>query len=340
MRQISLEMSPKMSAPMRQAYRNDTEHVTTDVADRDFSSALAHLAVRCLYTELSLYPKPGLVSLVDNGSHQDMTASTFMRSLFSLRGYYKEISLAGMAGDSFTILKKLGISAEKRMMLATAGINTHRGAIFSLGLLCAAIGRTKALDQPLSPASIRHTLLTCWGDDLQTHMQVPSVALGSPSNGIQVGVLHGASGAREEAALGLPSVFEIGVPALQATLAAGRSMYHAKIDALFALMAYISDTNVYHRGGKEGSAIVKHQAQLFISLGGTAHPDWHAHTMACHRLFIAKKLSPGGAADLLAASCLMHDACATTKSAKNDENKLGLTQNCRCNAAKAVLGKS
>ena len=336
-----MPVSVSLSISIPQAYRDDAEHVTTDVADREFSSSLARLAVRCLYTELSLYPKPGLVSLVDNGSHHDMTASTFMRSLFSLRGYYKEISLAGMAGDSFTTLKKLGITAEKKMMLATAGINTHRGAIFSLGLLCAAIGRTKAgrtkaertkaectkaIYQPLSPANIRHTLLTCWGDELRTHMQVPSVESGFPSKGVQAGVLHGASGAREEAALGLPSVFEIGVPALQATLAAGRSMYHAKIDTLFALMAQISDTNVYHRGGAEGAAIVKQQAQLFMTHGGTAHPDWHAHAMACHRLFIAKRLSPGGAADLLAATCLVYaissDAiCINTMSATDNENK-------------------
>ncbi len=360
MRQISIAIVSKIPASMSQNCCDDAAHIKADVAHRDFAALLARLAVRCLYTELSLYPKPGLVSLVDNGSHEDMTASTFMHSLFSSRGYYKEISLAGMTGASFNSLKKLGIVAEKKMMLATGGINTHRGAIFSLGLLCAAIGHAKVQRQSLSPTSIRHTLLTCWGDELRTHMQVPSGKLGSPSNGVKVGVLHGASGAREEAALGLPSVFEIGVPALQATLAAGRSMYHAKIDALFALMAYISDTNVYHRGGAEGAAIVKHQAQHFMSLGGTAHPDWYAHALACHRLFIAKKLSPGGAADLLAASCLVHaissDAItANTMSANDNENKLGPMQNCRCkaqrqrnylstasrcNAAETVLGKS
>jgi triphosphoribosyl-dephospho-CoA synthase len=83
-------------------------------------------------------------------------------------------------------------------------------------------------------------------------------------------------------------------------------MYHARIDALFALMAHISDTNVFHRGGAEGAKIVRQHAQRFAGMGGTAHPAWRAWADECHRLFVARKLSPGGAADLLAATCLVH----------------------------------
>ena len=93
---------------------------------------VARHAVRSLYQELVLYPKPGLVSLVDTGSHTDMDASTFVRSLFSLRRYFLEIALAGSQGADFAVLRGLGIEAERRMLLATGGINTHRGAIFSL----------------------------------------------------------------------------------------------------------------------------------------------------------------------------------------------------------------
>lgn len=257
---------------------------TTRAAD------IARTAVGCLYAELVLYPKPGLVSLVDNGSHTDMTAATFMRSLFALRHYFKAIFEAGRDDAPFTTLRDLGIAAETRMLAVTAGINTHRGAIFSLGLLCAAVGRASARGCRLTPASVRAVLLICWGEDLAAHAR-------------------GAGGAREEGALGLPSVFEIGLPALQATLTAGRSMRHARIDALFALMAQIDDSNVVHRGGVVGAQAVRTGAHAFVTAGGTAQTDWMAQAVALHRRLIAARLSPGGAADLLAASCFVHAVC-------------------------------
>jgi triphosphoribosyl-dephospho-CoA synthase len=266
----------------------------------------ARLAVHSLYAELTLYPKPGLVSLVDNGSHDDMTAATFMRSMFALRHYFGRICRAGADDAPFSRLKPLGIEAERRMLAATGGINTHRGAIFSLGMLCAAVGRVHVQDIALTPESLRAILLTRWGDELATH----SVPRQEESNGLRAAREHGASGAREEAALGLPSVFEVGLPALRRSLAARRGMRLARIDALFALMAHVSDTNVFHRGGAEGAHTVREHAERFLAAGGTASPGWQARAMHSHRVFIERRLSPGGAADLLAATCLVHTVCA------------------------------
>lgn len=270
--------------------------------DRAFCAAIGRLAVRSLHAELTLYPKPGLVSPVDNGSHDDMSAMTFMRSLFSLRHYFIRIAEAGFGDAPFAALKQLGIEAEQRMLAATRGINTHRGAIFCLGMLCAAIGRCRAQRIALSATSIRTVLLHNWGGSLAAHTQ----SIAPASHGFQAALRHAASGAREEAALGLPSVFDVALPMLNQSLAAGRGWDSARIDALFALMAHISDTNVYHRGGREGAMTVRQSAQHFVALGGTAHPDWKAAAMQCHRLFVERKLSPGGAADLLAATCLVH----------------------------------
>jgi triphosphoribosyl-dephospho-CoA synthase len=269
---------------------------------RRFCGETARIAVGCLHTELVLYPKPGLVSPFDNGSHTDMTAVTFMRSLFALRHYFALICRAGIDDAPFASLKRLGIEAEARMMTATGGVNTHRGAIFSLGLLCAALGRARA--QGITPSSdaLRATMLIRWGGELEGHTR----ADGAASHGLQVADVHAASGAREEAALGLPSVFEVGLPAMRRTLAAGRSMYLARIDALFALMARVSDTNVYYRGGAHGALTVRQQAEGFQGIGGTAHPHWRDYALECHRILVDQKLSPGGAADLLAATCLVH----------------------------------
>ncbi|MDB5840710.1 MAG: mdcB [Herminiimonas sp.] len=279
---------------------------------RAFSAGIGRLAVRSLYAELALYPKPGLVSLVDNGSHDDMAAATFIRSLFALRGYFIRIAAAGMEAAPFATLKRLGMEAEQRMLLATGGINTHRGAIFCLGLLCAAIGNCRAQGIALSATAIRDTLLSRWGTSLAAHTQPGTAEFKTDStadsHGLQVARRYAASGAREEAALGLPSVFDMALPALQRTLAAGRGWRKARVDALFTLMGHIHDTNVYHRGGEQGALTVRRHAREFLDCGGTAHPDWEDRAKACHCLFVAARLSPGGAADLLAAACLVHEA--------------------------------
>ncbi len=279
-------------------------------ARRRFAGEVARLAVGSLYAELCLYPKPGLVSLVDSGSHSDMNASTFMRSLFSLRHYFRNICLAGLDDAPFAQLKQLGIAAETTMLKATRGVNTHRGAIFSLGMLCATAGHAHAQGTPMTPAALRATMLIRWGEELAMHASAPSTPAEASSNGLRVAQRYAASGAREEGALGLPSVFEIGVPALQKSRSRGATMTMAHIDALFALMAHISDSNVYHRAGPQGARTVRVHAQRFLDAGGTANGNWHEQALASHQVFVRRRLSPGGAADLLAASCLVQSIAA------------------------------
>ncbi|WP_373890112.1 triphosphoribosyl-dephospho-CoA synthase MdcB [Massilia sp. DJPM01] len=281
----------------------DTLSPATHVADvRHFARRAARLAIASLYAELALYPKPGLVSLVDNGSHADMNAATFMRSLFSLRHYFRLICQAGANGAPFATLKRLGMEAEQRMLRATGGINTHRGAIFSLGLLCASAGRACVQGGPMTAAALQSHLRAGWGKALAHHV-TPAA---ERSHGLRAAALHGASGARHEAAEGLPSVFGTGLGALRRTLDEGRGSRQARIDALFALMMHVSDTNVVHRGGPQGAAFVRIQAGAFRHAGGTASNGWEAHALAIHRAFVERNLSPGGAADLLAASCFVH----------------------------------
>ncbi|WP_443113216.1 triphosphoribosyl-dephospho-CoA synthase MdcB [Herbaspirillum seropedicae] len=276
-----------------------------------FCRQLARLALRSLHQELVLYPKPGLVSLIDNGSHDDMDASTFLRSLFSLRHYFFRIAVAGLKGAPFHHLQKLAIAAEARMLRATGGVNTHRGAIFALGMLCAAMAYCRGRKLPLQAEVIRATLLIQWGDALARHSGVHlDRGAGQRSHGQSVALAHAVGGAREEGALGFPAVFEVALPQLQSTLAQGRAPHEARIDALFALMAHISDTNVYHRGGAEGAQRVRQQSAAFLAAGGTGASGWRAQALACHHDFVAHRLSPGGAADLLAAACLVHQAMA------------------------------
>ncbi|MYM34649.1 triphosphoribosyl-dephospho-CoA synthase MdcB [Duganella sp. FT94W] len=277
---------------------------------RNFSCEVARLAVRALHAELCLYPKPGLVSPVDSGSHTDMDAGTFMRSMFALRHYFKKICLAGWRDASFSQLKKLGIAAEAAMLKATHGVNTHRGAIFSLGMLCAAAGRARAQGTALTPAALRAVMLIRWGEELARHAGEDG---STPSNGLRVAARYAVSGAREEGALGLPSVFDVGLPALLAARKRGATVTEERIDALYTLMAHISDSNVYHRAGPQGAQIVREHAERFLAQGGTAHANWHADALHSHQVFVRHRLSPGGAADLLAACCLVQSLAALEK---------------------------
>ena len=292
--------------------RHGRYHGAHQENEREFCARIGRFAVRSLYAELSLYPKPGLVSLLDNGSHTDMTADTFMRSMFALRHYFVRITQAGMDGAPFAKLAALGVDAERRMLRATGGINTHRGAIFGLGLLSAALGACHAdnasVGKTMTAVDIRTALVAHWGAALAAHAH-PGAA---ESHGTRVTQRYQVGGARQEAARGMPAVFDVALPALRQARAAGRGLRRARVDALFALMAHISDTNVYHRGGANGALTVRQHASDFLLAGGTAAPDWEARAAACHRLFVRHRLSPGGAADLLAAACLVDAATGGT----------------------------
>jgi triphosphoribosyl-dephospho-CoA synthase len=261
------------------------------------------LAVRSLYRELALYPKPGLVSFRDNGAHLDMNAATFVRSLFSLRGYFVEIAAAGMCGARFNELQQLGLAAESRMLRATRGINTHRGAIFTHGILAAAAGHAVARNIMPSDANLRAIVTDNWSRDLRA---IALASAATPSHGQLMAARHGAGGARGEALLAFPSVFDIALPALRSALDCGADIQPAMVHTFFALLAETRDTNVLFRGGTEGLLFLQTQARDFLGRGSVFVPGWQQRAESLHRECSARNLSPGGCADLLAAAWFVH----------------------------------
>ncbi|WP_353094100.1 triphosphoribosyl-dephospho-CoA synthase, partial [Methylibium sp.] len=143
--------------------------------------AVRNAAVRALLGELVTYPKPGLVSLCDSGSHRDMDAASFVRSSLALRRYFEQAAAAGAQGARFATLNRLGREAEARMLRATGGINTHRGAIFNLGLLAAAAGACAPQDR----APLGQRVRQLWGADIAAHRRDGS------SHGSRVTATHG-----------------------------------------------------------------------------------------------------------------------------------------------------
>ncbi len=265
-------------------------------------------AVHALYAELVLEPKPGLVSLRDPGSHHDMDAGTFMRSLFSLRHYFAAITRAGAADAPFADLETLGRHAEARMLAATRGVNTHRGAIFGLGLLCASGGRLAAQGRPLDAAGLQDALQRTWGEAL--HERAQRTRDREPrSHGERAARRHGLRSAGDEAADAFPTLFHTTLPVLQQAARQGWPQRSARVQALFATMAVLDDTNLVHRGGIEGLQFARRAARDFLAAGGAARPDWLAHARALHAAFVARRLSPGGAADLLGSACWVASVC-------------------------------
>ncbi|WP_294535285.1 triphosphoribosyl-dephospho-CoA synthase MdcB [uncultured Rhodoblastus sp.] len=268
---------------------------------RGASGRIGRLATRALLAELALHPKPGLVSPVDNGAHDDMNLTTFVRSLLALRFYFAAIAEAGARAAPFGELQGLGIEAERRMLAATGGINTHRGAIFCLGFLAAAAGWRQARGLDLRGEKLAQTILDLWGEGVaQASREAPD------SHGARAIRRHGARGAREELLAGLPTLIGVAVPVLRATLRRTGCAERAAIQCLFAIMAHLQDTNLLHRGGPEGLAFVQNAARRFIEAGGVEAPDWRRRALDLHGDCVALHLSPGGAADCLAAAWFVH----------------------------------
>ena len=206
----------------------------------------------------------------------------------------------------------LGQGAEERMLSATGGINTHRGAVFALGLLCAAAGRLAAQGRLLTAPSLRDCLQRNWGQALRWRADAATRAA-PQSNGQRAARRFGLRSAGEEAALGFPTLFEVTLPSLQAALHAGHAPRAARVQAFFATMAVLDDTNTAHRGGWEGVQFVKTSAQAFLEAGGVAQADWLVPARALHAECVARRLSPGGAADVLAAACWLQDVQALSQ---------------------------
>jgi triphosphoribosyl-dephospho-CoA synthase len=272
------------------------------------ADATGRLAVRSLYREVALHPKPGLVSPFDSGSHDDMDMTTFFRSLFALRGYFRDIARAGALAPPLPVLQALGISAEGAMLAATGGVNTHRGAIFNLGLLCAAAGLLHARGETPHASALSRCVADTWGRDILASRPADATAHGR-SHGLVVARRHGTAGAREQAAAGFPDVIDAALPAYRDVLASGvdDAPRRAALQALFVLIARLDDSNLLWRGGRIGLDYAQGCARTFLAAGGVLAADWEEHAAHAHRCFVARRLSPGGAADLLAVTLLMHD---------------------------------
>ncbi|WP_448089279.1 triphosphoribosyl-dephospho-CoA synthase [Pseudomonas azerbaijanoccidentalis] len=269
---------------------------TLNLAER-----LADMAVDALIDEADLSPKPALVDRRGNGAHTDLHLGLMHASALSLWPAFKEMAdVAIDIGEISLPLReavgRIGREGELAMLDTTAGVNTHRGAIWALGLLV-----TAAALEPESTSAAAMTLRAA-----RLALLDDRYAPRPLSHGAQVAQRFGARGAREEAQLGFPAVTQRALPQLKRSRADGHGEQNARLDALLAIMTQLVDTCVLYRAGEEGLNTMQLGAQAVLDAGGSASLAGRRRLHVLDQQLIALNASPGGAADLLAA-CLFID---------------------------------
>ena len=241
----------------------------------------------------SCAPEPGLVTPSITGIIRHGRRDIHSQPV-ALRGYFAAIADAGARQAPFEQLQVLGLSAERAMRRATGGINTHRGAIFSSGLLVAAAASLREQRVSTPAEAVCGEVASRWG------APILAAPVDCTSHGQRVAQRHGAQGAREEAARGFPALREIAIPALRQALDATADRNAAMVQTLMSLVATTEDTNILHRAGAPGLALARRRSREFLDGGGIHAPGWEARLASLGRDFESMRLSPGGSADLLA----------------------------------------
>lgn len=262
---------------------------------------LADQAVQALLDEVALSPKPALVDQRGSGAHRDLNLGLMQASAWSLWPGFQAMAQAAQAEGQLTpalreCIGQLGREAEAEMLRVTEGVNTHRGAIWALGLLVTAAAIAPDLCEAKAVA-YRAAALARLPD-----RQLPAQ---SSSHGQRVMQRYGVRGARGEAQAGFPSVVLNGLPQLRASRRAGAIETNARLDALLAIMATLEDTCVLHRAGLDGMLCMQQGARAVLESGGSASLLGRQHLRALDQTLVALNASPGGAADLLAATLFL-----------------------------------
>ena len=283
----------------------ETRRLLQEAMDEENCRHIGQIAQQSLLYEVCTTPKPGLVDCWGSGSHKDMDIFTFMASSAALSDYFRECARVGIqtraleAAAVLPLLRFPGKLAEQTMFEATDGVNTHKGCIFSLGILCAAAGRLES-DQR-NPEKV---LDAC--KDISKGITRELEKRDAATVGEHLFVQHGITGVRGQAEAGFPAVLEVGLPALRKGLEQGLSLNDSACGALLALLTATTDTNLIHRSNLQEQQVIS--AQIAELLQSNPYPDGNT-LQNLDREFIEKNLSPGGSADLLALTYFLYFLC-------------------------------
>lgn len=289
--------SPGRDCAARRMHSADEVYkVMTDIMTEYFvtkdAETISNLAVQCLIDEVNTTPKPGLVDMNNSGSHRDMNREMFIKSAYTLKDYFEDCFVIGAKNkdkptyEIFGILKRKGMEAEEKMYLATKGVNTHKGIIYSLGLLTASAGINHKGISPFVPID---AILSTAGE-LAKHSSLPK-----ESRTERMCSKYSIGGILTEAKSGFTTVKNIGLKSLISYISEGMNIKDAGSCTLLHFICETEDTNLYYRGGKEGVLWAKESARKLLK----SKPS-KDEIQKLDQEFIKRNLSPGGSADLLA----------------------------------------
>ncbi len=273
---------------------------------------LANTALHALIAEVELTPKPALVDRRGSGAHTDLSAAMMRRSARSLWGKFELMALISFRQVPSRSLREelgaIGRSAERVMLQITEGVNTHRGAIWALGLLISAAAMGSNASKAI--AHLAGQLARLPDSNAPTRC----------SNGLSVARRYNVSGARGEARAGFPHAVAVALPMLYRTRRQGASETHARLNALLAIMTSLDDTCLLHRGGLTALNAAHRGAAAVLTAGGTSTLRGWELLQQLDRDLTALNASPGGSADLLA-SALFLDFLAHRRSTGSNHGK-------------------
>jgi triphosphoribosyl-dephospho-CoA synthase len=287
-------------------------HVLGRIESHNTRECLAELVVDALLDEARLAPKPGLVDSRRNGAHTDLDFALMCRSARALEPAFAAMAEAGRAAGAPSLalrekLGRLGREAEAVMMHTTGGVNTHRGAIWAMGLLVAAT----AIESPDATAS---TIAEVAATIAQTPDRDAPLRTGN--KGEQACREFGVTGARGQAQAGFPHVIKLGLPELRRSRTRGDSETASRLNALLAILSRLDDTCVLSRAGPAALRAFQEQATGVLVAGGVATLSGRRQLRQLDSFALAHNASPGGAADLLAATLYLDRLEASSASVR------------------------
>jgi triphosphoribosyl-dephospho-CoA synthase len=278
---------------------------------------LARLGRQALIAEAELTPKPGLVDRRGSGAHSDLSLAIMRCSALAIEPYFCQMAAVSQGSYPSQALRErlalIGRNAERAMLRATGGSNSHKGAIWILGLL---ISAAALMDEDKASASVVAA----------TAKKIASfddrAAPRFVSHGDMVAQQYGVSGARGEALRGFPHVIDIALPMLRSRRASGAPEGLARLDTLLSLMSRLNDTCLLYRGGENALVTAREGAAAVMNAGGTRTAIGRQQLKRLDSQLLQMGLSPGGSGDLLAATLFLDAIERGQEEVKADRNGL------------------
>lgn len=263
--------------------------------------SLSEIAIEAILYEVACFPSAGLVSPISSGAHKDMNYFTFLKSTAVLSKYMLWFSEEGYSKkepkDIFKSIREIGMKAEVDMFKKTRGINTHKGMIFIMGICCAAVAKT--LYDCGAFQDIRHNIRKMTEGIVKNELYFLDRNK-QLTYGEKLFLKYGIEGIRGEAENGFPIIFDYSLDLYKQSedLNENERLVHT----LIGIMQYCQDTTILHRHTIDELLEVQKKAKRLMDLGGMRTEKGTKEIFKLDKEFTNRKISPGGSADILAAT--------------------------------------